>query len=98
VGSDSTVYVGSMDQSLYALNPDGSLKWNYQTNHSISSSPAVGKDGTVYVGSWDNKVYALNPDGSLKWKYQTGNHIESSPAVGTTERCTWDQLIITYTH
>ena len=27
VGSDGTVYVGSFDNNLYAINPDGTLKW-----------------------------------------------------------------------
>ena len=67
---------------LYALNPDGSLKWSYQTGGEVYSSPAIGADGTVYVGSCDGKVYALNPDGSLKWSYTTGDSVYSSPAIG----------------
>ena len=31
VGSDGTVYVGSDDGYLYAINPAGTLKWSYQT-------------------------------------------------------------------
>jgi outer membrane protein assembly factor BamB len=27
VGSDGTVYVGSQDYYLYAINPGGTLKW-----------------------------------------------------------------------
>jgi hypothetical protein len=77
------VYIGSEDDYLYALNPDGSLKWRYQTGYSVSSSPAIGSDGTVYVGSCDDYLYALNPDGSLKWGYQTGSYVDSSPAIGS---------------
>ena len=83
IGSDGTVYFGSDDNYLYALNSDGSLKWKFQTGDSISSSPAISADGTVYVGS--DGLYALNPDGSLKWKFKTGfwgNWISSSPAIG----------------
>jgi uncharacterized repeat protein (TIGR01451 family) len=58
------------------------LKWKYQTEESITSSPAIGSDGTIYVGSYDNYLYAINPDKSLKWKYQTGRYISSSPAIG----------------
>ena len=82
VGADGTVYFGSDDTYLYALNADGSLKWKYATGGWISSSPAVGADGTVYIGSGDSYLYALNADGSLKWKYETGGSIQSSPAVG----------------
>jgi large repetitive protein len=82
IGADGTVYVGSYDSKLYALNPDGSMKWNYTTGNYIYGSPAVGADGTIYVGSYDKKLYALNPDGSMKWNYTTGNYIYGSPAVG----------------
>ena len=60
------------DHNLYALNPDGSLKWQYPTGGGIDSSPAIGADGAIYVGSGDDNLYSLNPDGSLKWRYPTG--------------------------
>ena len=31
IGSDGTIYVGSDDDNLYALNPDGTLKWTFAT-------------------------------------------------------------------
>jgi outer membrane protein assembly factor BamB len=55
------VYVGSNDNNLYAINPDGSLKWSYTTGDLVQSSPAIGADGTVYVGSWDGNLYAFGP-------------------------------------
>ncbi|MBI2250314.1 MAG: PQQ-like beta-propeller repeat protein, partial [Brevundimonas diminuta] len=64
VGADGTVYVGSWNNNLYALNPDGSTKWSYPTGGSVESSPAIAADGTVYVGSNDGKLYALKPDGA----------------------------------
>ena len=82
IGSDGTIYVGSDDGNLYAINPDGTLKWNYKTVGLIRSSPAIGSDGTVYVGSWD-RLYAINPDGTLKWDYITGFVLYSSPAIGS---------------
>src|SRR3972149_5799832 len=83
IGTDSTIYVGSYDSNLYAINPDGTLKWKYKTGDVIESSPAVGTDGVIYVGSNDNKVYAINSDGTLKWFYTTDGDVVSSPAVGT---------------
>jgi outer membrane protein assembly factor BamB len=78
--SDGTVYVGSGDY-LYALNPDGTLKWRYQTGYEVQSSPAIASDGTIYVGSGDY-LYALNPDGTLKWRHQTGGSVRS-PAIAS---------------
>ena len=31
LGLDGTIYIGSGDDSLYAVNPDGTLKWNLTT-------------------------------------------------------------------
>ena len=59
IGSDGTIYVGSDDHNLYAINPDGSKKWNFKTRFEVSSSPAIGSDGTIYVGSEDNYLYAI---------------------------------------
>ena len=63
IGSDGTVYVGSVDAKLYAINPKSGVKlWEFETGHVVDSSPAIGSDGTVYVGSWDNKLYAIKTD------------------------------------
>ena len=57
----STVYVGSEDNNVYALNAaDGSLLWKYATGSGVYSSPRLSADGaTLFVGSYDNNVYAL---------------------------------------
>ena len=64
IGSDGTVYVGSWDKKLYAINGKSGVKlWEFETGGAIvSSSPAIGSDGTVYVGSQDNKLYAIKTD------------------------------------
>ena len=74
--------MGSWDKKLYAINPNGTKKWEFETGGEIESSPAIGSDGTIYVGSWDHKFYALNPNGTKKWEFVTGGCIESSPAIG----------------
>jgi outer membrane protein assembly factor BamB len=82
IAPDGTIYVGSQDDYLYAVNYDGSLKWRFYAGDVVRSSPAIGADGTVYVGSYSNSLYALNPaDGSVKWSYLTHGDITSSPAI-----------------
>jgi outer membrane protein assembly factor BamB len=81
VGADGTIYVGSYDHNLYAVNADGSQRWKFTTGDAVASSPAVGADGTIYVGSFDHNLYAINPDGLLKWKFATGGGVPSSPVV-----------------
>ena len=82
MGEDGTVYVGSQDSNIYALKPDGSLRWKFKTNDMVGSSPAIGEDGTIYIGSSDGYIYAINPDGTLKWKFKTGGDVYSSPTIG----------------
>jgi outer membrane protein assembly factor BamB len=83
VDFDGTVYIGYYDGNLYAVGPDGKLKWSLHTNDWIVSAPTIGPDGTIYVGSLDGYVYAINSDGSLKWKYNTGGWITASPEVSS---------------
>ena len=79
---DGNIYIGSMDNYLYAIKPGGTMKWKYETGDDIRSSPAIGSDGTIYIGSDDDYVYALNTDGTLKWKYKTDDDVKSTPAIG----------------
>jgi len=84
IGEDGTLYFGDMGshgRDLYAVNPDGTEKWRYETDMWIWSAPAIAEDGTVYVTSFDDYLHALNPDGSLKWKFDAEDSIASSPAI-----------------
>lgn len=83
IGSGGTIYVGSSDYNLYAINPDGTFKWSFRTDSYIDSSPAIGADGTIYIASIDNNLYAIHPDGTLKWTFQTGDDVSLSPVIGS---------------
>jgi outer membrane protein assembly factor BamB len=80
---NGTIYVGSNDNKLYAINPNGTQKWAFTTGGDVLSSPAVGSDGTIYVGSNDNRVYAIDPGGTEKWQFVTGGDVRSSPAIAS---------------
>ena len=70
IGADGTLYLGSYDGKLYAINSDGSSKWTKNTVWWIRVTPAIGTDGTVYFGNWNNTFYAVDPsDGSTKWTF-----------------------------
>jgi len=79
-----TVFVGSIDNSVYALEATtGEQAWAFETGGSVLSSPSV-IDGTVYVGSMDDRVYALDAeDGFEEWTFETNFSagIRSSPTV-----------------
>jgi outer membrane protein assembly factor BamB len=48
VGGDGTIYVSLFDNYLYALTPEGSVKWSYVA---YETSLALGADGTLYANS-----------------------------------------------
>jgi outer membrane protein assembly factor BamB len=93
VGYDGTIYANSNTPNPVAVNPDGTLKWQYRLGSCcappITASPAVARDGTVYFpenvpGPSDGNaglILALNPDASLRWKVSIDG-TPSSPSIG----------------
>ncbi|MEH7460252.1 PQQ-binding-like beta-propeller repeat protein [Bacillus sp. JJ1127] len=78
IGHDGTIYITSLtstsantseNRKLYALNPDGTLKWKKSIMKGGYSTPVIAEDGTIYVTA-DN-LTAFNPDGSIKWQVKT---------------------------
>jgi outer membrane protein assembly factor BamB len=70
IDKDGTIYVGG-HEFLYAINPDGTLKWVFETRVGtegwIRCTPAIGKDGTIYVGDSRGGFYAVDRNGKEKW-------------------------------
>lgn len=84
MGPDGSLVFGSADDHVYALHPDGTLKWTYSGavgGWNFESSPAIASDGTVYIGGNDWRLYSLNSDGSLKWVRYLNGTVFSSPAI-----------------
>ena len=89
-----TVYVGSGDGHLYALDSrTGVERWRFAAGRAITSSPAVA-EGLVYVGSRDGAYVAVDaatgrlrwrvrtgPDAPLAWGFESGDLYTASPAV-----------------
>jgi hypothetical protein len=91
IDQNGVIYTGSADAvdynpgylpALFAVNPNGTVKWIYTNSVGfVMSSPAIAADGTVYFGAGDFNLYALNSNGSLAWTYQTTSDIVGSPAI-----------------
>ena len=88
VAADGTIYVGSDDGHLYAINPDGSLKWKSVNIGQVKSSPAIGLNGVVYVGTNNDWVYGFAKDAvdpsshAVLYSFPAFGAFESSPVIG----------------
>jgi hypothetical protein len=82
IGPDGSIIAHDAGGFVYALAPDGALKWIYHTRTFASGPPSVGTDGTVYVGN-STTITAFNSDGTFKWSFDDPNGSRSL-AVGPT--------------
>jgi outer membrane protein assembly factor BamB/tetratricopeptide (TPR) repeat protein len=80
--SGKTVYVGSNDSKLYAVDAGtGEQEWTFETSESVFSSPTV-VDSTLYVGSEGNSLHAVDAGtGIEQWAFGTSDLVRSSPTV-----------------
>ncbi len=87
VGGDGTIYAGSDNFHVYALDPNCSLnlwpiRWVEPTRDKVKSSPAIASDGLIYIGSNDKSLYAFNPDGTEELRFDAGGSVNSGPSIG----------------
>ena len=77
-----TIYVGSYDHNLYAINAaDGVMKWKFATEGGVVSRPGVFEDN-VFIGSEDKTLHVVSArTGKIVWTYFTEGRIRSSPRI-----------------
>ena len=89
IGPDGTIYVAHVD--LYAVNPDGTVKWIFplgDERHCSFAAPAISADGIIYIGAnigngVGGELIVVNPDGTERWRSGSicNEGIVSSPAI-----------------
>ncbi len=77
----SSVYVGSMDGSLYAVDLDtGKLRWRYATSGPVQESSPCVHNGIVYIGDLEGVFHAVDAaTGKARWTFKAEGEIKSSP-------------------
>ena len=84
VMGEKIIFAGNRDNNLYAVNPDGSLRFTVVTGDDISTSPGVveTEEGpAIFFGSEDGKLYGVNSAGLplSGWPIDVGSEIIGSP-------------------
>jgi len=91
INYDGTIFIAACDvigslayHKLLAINPGGTIKWEYEMRRGAYASPALYSDirsqltvGSILLGSYDNSLYSLTYDGLKDWAFPT----RSDPGV-----------------
>lgn len=77
------IYAPNVNYNLYALDTNGSLRWNFTSKQALWAKP-IEYDGKLIVASMDHRVYALDPEnGTPIWVTDDlGGAITSSFLLG----------------
>jgi outer membrane protein assembly factor BamB len=78
------IFAANSDNSLYGLDYDGLLQWEFETEDPLWASPIWSENcGCIYQVSMDHYLYAINPEnGKLIWKSEDlGGPIVTNPSV-----------------
>ena len=65
----NTIYVGSEDGCLFAINSNGTEKWRNDLATMGFQSISIANDGTIYTGV-GHSIYALNTNGTVRWEVE----------------------------
>jgi outer membrane protein assembly factor BamB len=79
--ADGTVYVGSMDGLLHAIDlGTGKVRWQYRTAGPIGESSPCVRGGAVYIGDLNGILHAVDAaSGKPRWRFKAEDEIRSSP-------------------
>ncbi len=82
IDANGNIYVGASMSTRqgnvgYLVCVDGTshkIKWQFETEDMIESTPCIGDDGTIYFGNNAGWLYALNSFGDKRWsaKFEAG--------------------------
>src|SRR6185503_12657167 len=85
-GPEGNLYVAYQQGAFYALDGDGSVRWQFTTGKSGTTgdlsrftSPLIDAGGRVYVGE-SSQVYAFESDGHPAWRFDTRSIYAAIPA------------------
>ena len=81
VGACQTTRQGSSGWLVCVDGESHKIRWQYQVNELIESTPVVGNDGMIYFGDNAGWVYALTPHGDKQWSAKFEAAIRSAGTI-----------------
>jgi outer membrane protein assembly factor BamB len=86
VGPDGTIFIGANNSNMYAVLPDGNLKWLFEAERELAgiwTTPVLSPDGrTLYFGANKGGLYALDADtGTRRWQFRVYGSIYASSVL-----------------
>jgi outer membrane protein assembly factor BamB len=81
LAEQDTVYAGTADGAVHAVNIEGTPLWSYRAGAPVNSGLAI-RGGTLYAGSDDGYLHAIDVStGKPRWRYQAGGPVRSQILV-----------------
>ncbi len=83
IGYDGTIYIGTNNGYLHAVNPDGTERYSIDLGSFVLGTPAIADDNTVYAGTWGpGRLWAIRCEGDIEWEFDTlGDINKCHPAI-----------------
>ncbi len=86
VDPDGTIYVGANNSNMYAIYPDGSLKWLFEAERELAgiwTTPVLSTDGgAIYFGANKGGMYAVDTEtGAKLWQFHVYGSIYASAVL-----------------
>jgi outer membrane protein assembly factor BamB len=86
VGSDGTIFIGANNSNMYAVAPDGRMKWLFEAERELAgiwTTAVLSADGsTLYFGANKGGVYAVDAEtGTRRWQFPMYGSIYASSVL-----------------
>jgi hypothetical protein len=83
VGAEGSVYVGTADGYVLALDPQGRVVWSYTLEGAVAWAPLVDRSGRLYVATTAQRLCSFQPNGALGWQVRTPAHVAGELVLGS---------------
>lgn len=61
------IYLRLYDSTLYALNPDSSIRWQYRSPSILTTNPVIDYNGRILTAN--DTIFCFSDEGKILWRY-----------------------------